>query len=115
MKNRYPIFTQRFEEFTFNDELGFDIEVEVEFHPGEPEVRYLSNGDPGHPATPPSFEIIGVEVKSAIVSCIIEEYCLIEMEGKPDVKKAFEIMLLDFFQDNLDVLEIELPEDLRCF
>ena len=114
MKNRYPHFKQRFEEFTFSNELGFDIEVEVEVDPGEPEVHTYSNGDPGHPGTPFSFEIVDVEVKSAIVSCIIEEYCLIEMEGKPDVKKAFEVMLLDYFQENINVLELELPEDLHC-
>ena len=37
-----------------------DVEVCFEFFPGEPEVRYLSNGDPGHPATSPEIWITSV-------------------------------------------------------
>jgi len=37
--------------------------IEYEIFPGEPEVRYDSNGT-GYPGSPPSIEIIDVEVTS---------------------------------------------------
>jgi len=38
----------------YNDQ-SFD--VTGTYDPGEPDVFYLANGDPGHPGTPSSFEI----------------------------------------------------------
>lgn len=41
---------------TFND-LVLDLDVKFEFTPGEPMVWTYSNGDPGHPGYPDTYEI----------------------------------------------------------
>lgn len=48
---------------TFN---GQTFDVTGEFSPGEPDVYYLPNGDPGHPGTPDEFEIHQITWTSSI-------------------------------------------------
>jgi hypothetical protein len=42
---------------------GIDFEVEFTYYPGSPEVRYLSNGDPGYPEELESFEFHSITHK----------------------------------------------------
>ena len=54
------------EEFEFGADL-LDLEINIAFTviPGEPEVRYLRNGDPGYPASPAELDGVTLTVESA--------------------------------------------------
>lgn len=40
---------------------GRNLIVDGTYKAGTPDVRFLSNGDPGYPGDPPEFDIISVE------------------------------------------------------
>lgn len=76
------------------NELPFDITVDYEYYPGEPEVWTYSNGDPGHPGSGPEVDILSIQdengntVPDALISQkwtdFIIEKCLLDAESKTD-------------------------------
>jgi hypothetical protein len=42
---------------------NLELEITGEYIPAEPEERYLSNGDPGHPGFPSYFEFDEIKIK----------------------------------------------------
>ncbi len=54
-------------EVTFHFEIGqaeIGVLIGYNYTPGEPEVRWLRNGDPGYPATGPEIEFTSYRVLS---------------------------------------------------
>ncbi len=55
---------------------GEKFEVDFDFNEGEPEVRWLSNGDPGHPGTDDEVVINKVEFEGNDITKVIEAFDL---------------------------------------
>ncbi len=90
--------------------LEFDCVFELQLISGDPEVRYLSNGDPGYPATADEIEILDVEINSAsIVTALGNSDCFLTDESQ----KAFETMLLNYVRENNHSIEWKSWEDFR--
>ena len=115
MKDNIKLISEKWDEFTiFNDQnsdnIVFDCTFELEYIFGEPEVRYLSNGDPGHPATPDEIEVLEVTVHGVNVYSQLMD-TIDEIELTPISRKAFEMMLFQFLQDNRHMIEFRAWEN----
>ena len=50
-----------------------DVDFNVNYTPGTPDVYYLRNGDPGYPGDPPELEILSARVGNIeIVSLLLD-------------------------------------------
>ncbi len=117
-KDEIKIIHEKWKEFTiFNDSCSdnivFDCEFELQYIFGEPEVRYLSNGDPGHPASPDEIELLSVTVNSVNVYSQLMD-TIDEINLTPICKKAFEMMLFEYVNDNRHMIEFRAWEENQC-
>ena len=98
----------------YNDQgdptLHFDCTFKLQLIHGEPEVRYLSNGDPGHPATPDEIEILDLEIHSIDLDYVGGAEIV---DLNPISKKAFEFMLLSYCEENQHSIEWKSWERFR--
>jgi hypothetical protein len=53
---------------------GVDMDVNFNFHPGDPGVHTYSNGDPGYPPTDPEIEINSVFLGPYDITDLVEIY-----------------------------------------
>tara|TARA_R110002167_G_C12579652_1_gene643324 strand:- start:297 stop:644 length:348 start_codon:yes stop_codon:yes gene_type:complete len=108
MKDQIKIVEERWDTFSiFNAQgdatLVFDVTFELQLIAGEPEVRYLSNGDPGYPATASQIELLGVEIHAANIAGVMDN--VDEIDLTPASKKALEVMLFAYAENNLHSIE----------
>jgi len=52
---------------------GVDFDVEFDYQPYEPDVFYLSNGDPGYPGCPEYVELSDISYKGVDFWDILED------------------------------------------
>lgn len=115
MKDKIKIVKEKWDCFTIFGNQGdptieFNCTFELQLIAGEPEVRYLSNGDAGNPATPDEIEILDVEIHSIDFGypAGVEPVDL-----NPVSKDAFEFMLLIYAQENQHSIEWTSWEKFR--
>ena len=53
---------------------GVKFDVEYDYQPYEPDVHYLSNGDPGHPGCPEYVEITDITFKGVCFWEVLEDH-----------------------------------------
>ncbi len=116
MKEKIQIVKEHWDCFAiYNDQgdptIHFDCTFKLQLIHGEPEVRYLSNGDPGNPATADDIEILDLEIHSINLDYVAGAEIV---DLNPISKKAFEFMLLSYCNENQHSIEWKSWEKFRC-
>lgn len=114
-KDRIEIAKEKWDCFTIFGNQGdptieFNCTFELQLIAGEPEVRHLSNGDAGHPATADEIEILDVEIHSINFDYPAGAE---SVELNPISKDAFEFMLLKYCEENQHSIEWKSWEKFR--
>ena len=114
-KDKIELVNEHWESFTIFNQQGdptidFDCTFSLQLIHGEPEVRYLSNGDAGHPATADEIEILDVEIHQ--INLELQNSSEI-VDLNPISKKAFEFMLLMYCEENQHSIEWKSWEKFR--
>tara|TARA_R100001198_G_C5203371_1_gene191536 strand:+ start:55 stop:411 length:357 start_codon:yes stop_codon:yes gene_type:complete len=114
-KDEIKIINEHWEEFTiFNDacadNIVFDCVFKLQYIYGEPEVQYFSNGDPGTPATPDEIELLAVTINSVNIYSELMD-TIDEIELTPISRKAFAMMLFEYVNDNIHIIEFRAWEN----
>lgn len=86
--------------------VSVDLEVEVKYTPGSPDVYYLPNGDPGYPGDSAEIEVVkvfcnGEELKGAIAEQIMEKL------GEDQVYNE----LLELVEEEVEPAEIDFDDE----
>jgi len=52
------VYSKRRLTVVFEVDEGNEVEVEVDYYPGDPGRRYMPNGDPGYPPEPAEIDLV---------------------------------------------------------
>ena len=84
---KFPIYTE-----VDGEEVETLYDIECNLTPEEPEVRYLKNGDPGHPGSPPECEIVSIKINGKEVPPELWEKIGLDDRHREQVEEeAFEL------------------------
>lgn len=75
---------------TFTTEITISVEIDCEYIPGEPMVRYYANGD-GHPGCEPEAEINAIKLGDVEISDQLDQQLIEELRSEAFARLKAEI------------------------